>query len=160
MDAQILNEGYYVHELINKKLRVLDKASLMDIIDDVIHRRIFIKFIQKIHESDNKTEAMKLLNRYILCHKILNNQENFENKKTFKKLIELCPSILWVQKIENLNNNGKDEMNFEYVMEKLKWETVTELICHDDYKKFLTAIRKKSKLIVEILKESYEIYYF
>lgn len=105
-------------------------------------------------------ESMKLLNRYILCQKILDIQENFKNKDTFKKLIELCPSMLWIQKIRILKNTGKKDINFDYKMEKLKWKAVIELICHDDYRDFLVAIRQKSTLIKEILKELYEMIYY
>lgn len=152
-----LNLGYSMDHFINKKLSQLENVTLMETINDIILRRTLIKYIQKLHSSETELESIILLKRYIICQNILMNHDLFEDRDTFDKLIELSPSFLWEQKIKTLDNKGKKDLNFTYVMEKLKWETVIDLICHDDYKFFLMAIKKKSTLIRSILREIYKL---
>lgn len=146
--------------VIKKLLQKLDNITLMETVDDVILRRIFIKFIQKIHDNEVEFESMKLLKKYMICQKILLNHELFENDYIYNKLLKSCPSFLWEQRIKSLVHTGEKDINFNYVIEKLKWETMIDLICNDDYRTYLMAIKQKSSTIQEVVKEIYEIYYF
>lgn len=147
-------------KFIKKKLIKLDNITLMETLNDVIFRRIFIGFIQIIHSPQSEFESMNLLKRYSICQKILTNHESFNDDEIFDKLIKYSPNFLWEQKIRGLLNRGERDLNFIYVMEKLKWETIIELICHNDYKTYLTAIKLKSKIIRELIREIYKIYHF
>lgn len=162
MEFDISNEdwGTTIDNFVKKKLNKLDNITLMEILSDVVYRNIFVKFIQKIHPNQEETGAMKMLKRYILCQKILLNQENFNDKNIYIKLIKYCPSFIWELKIQNLSQNGRKDLNFMYVMEQLKWETIIDLICHDGYKAFLLAIKQKSKVLVNLLREVYELFYY
>lgn len=164
MENKILDADFYselpMESFINQKLKKLNNITLMETVNNVIFRRVFIKFIQKIHSTEAELDTMIMIKRYIICQKLLLNHESFEDDETYNKLIELCPSLLWQQKIRNLANRGETDINFTYTMEKLKWETIIELICHDDYKSYLTAIKLKSKIITEILIDIYNMYYF
>lgn len=164
MDDEILYADFYnggaMDSFVAKILNKLDKITLMEIIDNVMLRRIFIKFIQGINPPNTEFESMNLLKRYIICQKIILKNEVFENNEIYDKLIKLCPTFLWQQRIKSLAYRYEKDLNFLYVMEKLKWESVIELICHDDYKSFLTAIKFKSKSIKQILINTYKIYYY
>lgn len=164
MENKILDVDFYselpMESFINKKLKKLNNITLMETVNNVVFRRIFIKFIQKLHSTEVEFETMNILKRYIICQKIMLNHEHFEDDETYNKLIELCPSLQWQQKIKILADKGETDLNFTYTMEKLKWETIIELICHDDYKTYLTAIKLKSKIITEILIDIYNTYYF
>lgn len=164
MDSEILCEdlyfGFSMERFVNKKLNNLNDITLMEVVNSVIYRKTFVKYIQKIHPFEPETESMTLLKRYILCQKILLNHEDFDNKETFEKLIESCPSYEWELKLKSLENVGEKDLHFVYAMEKLKWETIIDLICHNDYKLFLTAVKKRSNLVKTILKEVYKFYYF
>lgn len=164
MDSEILSEdlyfGFSMDRFVSKKLKNLDNITLMEVVNDVIYRRTFVKYIQKIHQFESETESMTLLKRYILCQKIIMNQEDFNDKSIFERLIELCPTYEWELKLKSLEILEEKDLHFVYAMEKLKWETIIELICHADYKLFLTAVKKKSSLIKNILKEVYKFYYF
>lgn len=164
MDHEILCEdlyfGFSMDRFVDKKLSSLDKITLMEVVNSVIYRKTFIKYIQKIHPFEPETESMNLLRRYILCQKILLNHEDFNDKEIFEKLVESCPTFEWEQRIKSLENVGEKDLHFVYAMEKLKWETIIELICHNDYKLFLTAVKRKSTIIKNILKEVFRMYYF
>lgn len=153
METEILCEdlylGFSMDRFVNKKLNILDNITLMEIINDVIHRRTFIKYVQKTHPSETEPESLRLLKRYILCQKILMNHEDFDDKENFEHLIESCSTFLWEQKLKSLENNGEKDINF-----------IIELICHNDYRFFLTAVKKRSSSIKIILKEIYRLYYF
>lgn len=146
--------------VINKLLGKLESITLMETIDDILFRRIFIAFMQKVHSDRNEIESLKILSRYIICHRILLDQEIFEDSEVYSKLVELCPNLAWQQKIKSLIQQDSRDINFTYVIEKLKWESIMELICHDDYKYYLTAIRQKSRRIKRIVKSSCDVYYF
>lgn len=132
----------------------------MEIVDNVLFRKIFIKFIQIIHPFEVKFESLILLRRYILCQKIIQNNEIIKFEEIYNKLLALCSNSIWEQRIENLVNQSESSISFVNMFEKLKWETIMELICNNDYKAFLIAIKKKSPIIREIIKNSYELYYY
>lgn len=152
--------GFSMERFIRKKLNSLDNITLMEVINSVFYRRTFIAYIQKIHPFESKTESMVLLKRYILCQKVLVNHDNIDDSDIFENLLESCPTFEWEKKIGSLKNEKDRDLHFVYAMEKLKWETIIELICHNDYKLFLMAIKKKSTLLRNILKEVYECYFF
>lgn len=160
LQAKEVFSGLTMDNFTSKTLKKLYKYTLMETLNDVLLRRIFVKFIHDIHSTETEFESINILHRYIICHKILSNQIKFENTETTQKLIKLCPNFKWQQKIEKLTLLGENDLNFTYIIEKLKWETVIDLICHDDYKHYLTAIKSKSKLILDILRDTYESYYF
>lgn len=147
-----------VDNFVNKKLKILEHISLIEIINDTIYRKLFTKFLYE--NQPNQGESMNTLKRFILCQRILRNTNIFDVEEIFEKLIELCPTFLWEQKIKNLSHKGEKDLNFIYVMENLKWESLIELICHNDYKRFLTAIKQKSGRIKDILRTIYENYFF
>lgn len=154
-------EFYLDHAMenfVNKKLKKLNQTTLMEIINDTIYRRLFIKFIQKILPGER--ESTMLLKRFILCQKLMMDKNLFDEKEIFEKLIELCPSFQWEQKIIQLSNGKQKDINFIHVLENLKWETIIELICHNDYKIFLSAIKRNSPAIIKLLREIFRNYYF
>lgn len=152
--------GIPMDKFTSKILIKLYNYSLMETLSDVMLRRIFIKFIHSIHSTEIEFESKKILERYTMCQKILSNKFKLKNTEISQKLILLCPNTQWQQRIEKLTLLGEKDLNFLYIIEKLQWETVIDLICHDDYKNFLTAIKMKSKLILEILADIFDSYYF
>lgn len=148
------------NEIIDKLLKKLDNITLKETLDDIVYRKIFVKFIQKHHLDEEEIESLNILSRYILCHKILLDQETFDDIEVYQKLLNLCPTQIWQQKIRNLVHQDFRDINFTYVIEKLKWESIIELICHDDYKKYLMAIKRKSKILGTIVRNSCDVYYF
>lgn len=147
-------------KFIAKNLLKLDSITLMAVLEDVMLRRIFLEFIKKINCESTDFETVKLMRRYVLCQKIILKKELFEEDDIYCKLLKICPNFLWQQRIKALTHRCERDINFLYVLEKLKWESVIELICHDDYRKFLMAIKTKSTQIREILGDTYRKYYF
>lgn len=145
--------------VINKLLMKLDNITLMETIDDIMFRKIFIQFMQKIHSDENEIESLNILNRYIICHKVLLDQEILD-EQVYRNLLDLCPNSIWQQKIRNLVQQDSRDINFTYIIEKLKWESILELISHDDYKRYLMAIKRKSNVLKTIVKDSFNVYYF
>lgn len=162
MDEEILyadfHFGYAMDNFVNKRMKKLEHITLMEIINDSIYRRLFVKFMEKLHLHE--CESMILLKRFILCQKFILNHDLFEDREYYGKLIELSPTYLWEQKIQKLKIGNKEDLNFVHVMETLKWETIIDLICHSDYKYFLSAIKRKSNRIKKLLGEIYKNYYF
>lgn len=152
--------GIPMDKFTSKTLIKLYNYTLMETLSDVMLRKIFIKFIHSIHSTEIGFESMKILERYTTCQKILSNKTKFKNTEISQKLIILCPNTQWQQRIKKLTLLGENDLNFLYTIEKLQWETVIDLICHDDYKHFLTAIKMKSKLILKILADIYYSFYF
>lgn len=124
MDSEILCEdlflGFTMDRFVEKKLKIMENTTLMEIISDVVHRRTFIRYIQKMHPSESEPDSLRLLKRYILSRKILMNHEDFDDEEIFEKLIETCSTFLWEQRLKSLDNNGERDINCTYVMEKLK----------------------------------------
>lgn len=164
MDDEIICEdlylGFSMDRFVGKKLNKLDNITLMEVVNNVIYRKTFIEYIQKIHPFEQETESMNLLRRYILCQKILMDHEHFDDKNIFEKLLDSCSTYEWEKKLTSLKEDKDRDLHFIYAMEKLKWETIIELICHNDYKLFLTAVKRKSSLLKTILKDIYQFYFF
>lgn len=160
MDDEILYSHAHLYNametFVEKKLNKLKHITLRELINDLIYRRLLIKYIECVNPS---SDSMNVLKRFLLCQKILEKHEFFD-LKTCNKLIELSPSFQWEQKLNILWQKRECDLNFIHQMETLKWETILELICHNDYKCFLSAIKRKSTMIIRILKEIYEYYYF
>lgn len=162
MDDEILfaeaHLKYAMDNFIQKKLKQMEHVTLMEIINDTILRKLFISFIEYFHAHES--ECLQLLKRFMICQKIIANRDAFDDKETYEKLIELCPSFVWEQKLKQLKYSNKRDISFVHIMENLKWGTIIEIICHHQYKFFLSNIRQKSTLIVKLLKNIYKNYYF
>lgn len=142
---------------LNKILNRLKYISLKEILDDTLLRNLFIKFVQYDIPQDN--EAVILLKRFILCEKLIANPVAMDRKTSFENLIERCPSFVWEIKLQNLMHKTGGDLDYVYILECLKWETIIELICHNDYKRFLEAIKTNSKRIRNILATIYTEYF-
>lgn len=147
-------------KVIKNKIEKLYEYSLMETLNDVTLRLVFTKFIESIHETEKETESLIMMRQYVICQKIIKNNLNFDNHVIYRDLLRYCPTIWWHQKIKELKQRGQKDEHFKYVIEKLKWEVVIELICHEDYKAYLMAIKRKSRIFKEILRQIYNLYYF
>lgn len=149
---------YALENFVNRKIEKLSDISLMEIINDPPLLILFKKFIQRGHTV--KTESVILLDRYILCDKILKNTFLINNSHTINSLIEACTTYAEEKKIRSVLHPSHEKINRLYELEKFKWNTLLELICHDDYKGFLTAVKRKSHLIKSILIFIYGDYFY
>lgn len=149
---------YAMENFVNRKIEKLSDISLMQIISDPPLLILFKKFIQRHHTV--KTESMILLERFLLCEKILKNTFLINNSHTIESLLEKSVTYEEEEKLRYLMQPINDKINRLYEVEKLKWNTLIELICHDDYKRFLTSVKKKSKLIKSILILIYGDYFY
>lgn len=143
---------------INKKLNKLEQITLMEVVNDIIFRKLFNEFFEK--DRINQYPVVNILKRYTLCEKIIRYPELFNNNIFVENLIDLCPSFEWEQRIINLSLKRTKDLNFFHTIEKLKWETITEIICHDNYRYFLKAIKEKSRKIIRILVSIYWDHFF
>jgi hypothetical protein len=149
---------YALENFINRKIETLNDISLMEVITDAPLLLLFKKFIQGGHTV--KQESMILLERFFLCEKILKNTFLLNNSHTIENLIEMCTTYTEEEKVRDMLSPVNERINRLYEMEKYKWNTLIELICHDDYKRFLTAVKKKSKLIKTLLISIYGEYFY
>lgn len=158
MDTELLFTELYTENsmktFVTRHLKKLEHITLMEIINQTLYRNVFVKFVEQLHPII-ETEAIIALKRFILCQKILKNNDLFDNLIIFERLIELSPSYACEQKLRDLFHLGTRDLNFIHILERLKWKTIIELICHTDYKNFLTAIRQKSNQIKSIFRTIY-----
>lgn len=140
---------YALENFVNRKIEKLNDISLMKIIDDPPLLLLFKKYISRGHTA--KTESMILLERFILCEKNLKSTHLIDNSHVIENLLELCTTFHEEERIRRLLHPTIEKINRLYEVEKNKWNTLTLLICHDDYKRFLTSVKKKSNLIKNIL---------
>lgn len=141
------------HRFAKDILANMNQITLDEIIHNHIYRNLFAKFIQYGHKSDS--DSMKLLKRFILTEKILKNPNIIDDPTTFETLIELSPSFSWEKRILRLSKPEERNLNFVYMIENLKWESIVEIMCHEDYERFLRAIANKSNLILKLLRKIY-----
>lgn len=150
--------GKAMDNFVTKKMNKLQRITLMEIINDTIFRSLFIKFLYGLREDD--TESIIPLKRFILCQKLVANPDLFDDNDIYNKIIELSPSFLWEMKIKKLAIDNKKDLSFIFAIETLKWESLIEIIIHNDYKIFLMEIKRKSEKLINILKKIYRNYYF
>lgn len=149
---------YALENFVNRKIEKLNDISLMKIIDDPPLLLLFKKYISRGHTI--KSESMILLERFLLCEKVLKNTYLIDNSHTIENLLELCTTYEEEEKVRSLMHPINEKIKRLYEVEKLKWNTLIELICHDDYKRFLTSVKKKSNLIKSILVFTYGDYFY
>lgn len=149
---------YAMENFVNRKIEKLNDISLLEIINDPTLLILFKKFIQRGHSVE--TESTILLERFLLCEKILKNSFLINNSHTLKNLIEKCSTYESETKLKNALQSTNEKIVRLYEVEKFKWNTLIELICHDDYKRFLTAVKRKSNLIKSILIFIYGDYFY
>lgn len=139
---------------MENQMEILRDITLHEIIYNPILRCLFTKFMQPENFGFD-TESMTILKRFMLCEKILKKPNIIDDTAIYEMLIELSPSFSWEVRIEELSSQSERQLNFRHMIENLKWETLVELICHNDYEQFLKAIDGKSKRIENLLRKIY-----
>lgn len=140
---------YAMENFVNRNLEKLNRITSMEIIYDPSLQMLFKKFIQRGHSI--KMESTILLERFLLCDKIIHNPRLINNMQYMKRLVKKCTTYEQELMVENLKSKTDGISECLYVLEGFKWRTLIDLICQEDYKNFLNAVRNKSKLIRQIL---------
>lgn len=151
------HNDYRMENFVNCNINKLNKMTSMDIVHDPILQFLFKEFVQRGHSI--KTEPTLYIERFLLCDKIIKYPTLLNNKCTMNKLIEKCSTYESEIRLRDLANRGIEPLNHLYELERYKYETLIDLICHEDYKRFLTAVKNKSRLIKEILEFIYGDFY-
>lgn len=149
---------YAMENFVNRKIDKMNDISLTEIISDPPLLLLFKKYIQRGHTVE--TESTILLERYLLCEKVLKDTFLIDDSRTISSLIDKCSTFAEEKKMRNILNPMNEKINRIYEVEKFKWNTLVELICHDDYKRFLTSVKKKSNLIKNMLILIYGDYFY
>lgn len=149
---------YAMENFVNRKIDKMNDISLTEIISDPPLLLLFKKYIQRGHTVE--TESTILLERYLLCEKVLKDTFLIDDSRTISSLIDKCSTFAEEEKMRNILSPMNEKINRIYEVEKFKWNTLVELICHDDYKRFLTSVKKKSNLIKNMLILIYGDYFY
>lgn len=142
-----------MENFINEHLYQLRTSTFVNILTNQTLRKVFEKFIQIGHTHDS--EMTILLKRYELYGKIMNNIELINNSDTYESLLNSAPSLLWESRLRSVALNIAERKNFLYILKNLSNETLVEIICHDDYNRFMRKIRGNSEIFKKILRDIY-----
>lgn len=142
-----------IENFVKRKLEKLEKITLLEIILDPFLQALFREFIQRGQTVEMQSTI--LLERFLLCDKIIHNPDLMNNTEKMENLIEKCTTYEQELIIQNLKTGHNNMSNCLYEIETLKWKTLIDLICERDYKQFLNAIKNKSSLIEHILVKIY-----
>lgn len=106
-------------------------------------KKLLKTFLQIGHRSD-KSNALLLVECYELCERILNDFES--HRDNLDDLLEVCPSFLWEQKINDAcEANSTDEIQhqLEEVLTALKKECIGNIECDQDFTRFRRELLRK-----------------
>lgn len=110
-----------------------------DLFNRPLGNHLFRAFL-KIGQTNDESYAMAMLNCYELCDKIIHNIEQYRDY--MDDLIELCPSYLWEEKLQNAIES---KILLQSVLNDLKLECVQTIKTHHDFDRFQRGLLQKFK---------------
>lgn len=113
------------------------------IIANQISNNLFKTFLKIGHRSD-KANALLLIECFELADKMLNDLGSY--KEYFDDLIELCPSLLWEQRLEkacDASSLEEVQVHLDDVLKALKKECLCNIEADHDFTRFKQELLRK-----------------
>lgn len=124
----------------------IESYAMMNV-NGIIHNaeanKLLKTFLQIGHRSD-KSNALLLLECYELCERILSDLDS--HRDHLDDLLELCPSFLWEQKINDAcDADTSDDVHrlLDEILMALKKECVGNIECDHDFTRFRRELLRK-----------------
>lgn len=116
------------------------KVSVL--INDLLGNRLFKAFLKIGHRHD-ESNAMASLECYELCNTVCENIERYRDY--MDELIELCPSFLWEEKLNDAVNEAESDTieRLQSALDELKIECVRSIENHNDFDRFRCELLRK-----------------
>lgn len=123
-----------------EQFRAYALMGIGEILRDHNAGKLLKRFLRKGHISD-KSNAEILLKCYIECERILDNAHVCS--KQMEKLIELCPTFHWENKLMEITNQGMETKR--KTISNLKNECIRNLECELDIERFYEYLLRKGQ---------------
>lgn len=116
--------------------------NVSGLVNNPLGNRLFKAFLKIGHRHD-KSNAMISLECYELCNTIIENIERYRDH--MDDLIELCPSYLWEEKLNDAIESEESEVidRLQSVLDELKLECVQSIESHHDFDRFRRELLRK-----------------
>lgn len=135
-------------QLTYEQIESYAMMNVRGIIHNAEANQLLKTFLQIGHRSD-KSNALLLLECYELCEKIVNNLDSYRDH--LDDLLELCPSFLWEQKINDAcdtidtaaDDDEKQRQQLAEILVALKKECAGNIECDLDFTRFRRELLRK-----------------
>lgn len=116
--------------------------NVSELVNNPLGNRLLKAFLKIGHRHD-KSNAMISLECYELCNTVSENMER--HRDYMDDLIELCPSYLWEDKLNEAIDESESEAidRLQSVLDELKLECVQTIESHNDFDRFRRELLRK-----------------
>lgn len=142
-DFRILRCFCGCSQLTYEQIEAYAMMNVTGIIHNAEANKLLKTFLQIGHRSD-KSNALLLLECYELCERILADLDEYRDH--LDDLLELCPSFLWEQKINDAcDADPPDRVHrlLDEILTALKKECVGNIECDHDFTRFRRELLRK-----------------
>lgn len=142
-DFRILRCFCGCSQLTYEQIESYAMMNVKGIIHNAEANKLLRTFLQIGHRSD-KSNALLLLECYELCERISNDLDSYRDH--LDDLLELCPSFLWEQKINDAcDADTPDDVQrqLDDILVALKKECAGNIECDHDFTRFRRELLRK-----------------
>lgn len=125
--------------------------AMMDVASLIAHPEgnTLFKVFLRVGQRNDKSEAMKFLECFEMCNKLLKQLDLIRNQDELADLFAVCPSFTWEGRItEAVRKDKKYNSHSEtiHVLSELKLNCAHNIECHRDFVRFHAELFDKIKV--------------